>query len=98
MADALYTFKRLRGPRTSPGNRGGAIGCGGERLHPVSIRLASLASQPTLARDLAHILDPTRVQQIGEMDHEGVVLPSNLNKRRMIVLKDFRWRIQESYL
>ena len=49
---------------------------------PISISfcLARCASQPTPARDLAHVLDPARVEQIWEMHYERLLLPNDFGQ------------------
>jgi hypothetical protein len=56
---------------------------------PVSFRLSRGVSEHILPTYLAHILHPTRIQQIVEMDHERALLPNDVNQRSLRVVPDF---------
>ena len=88
-ARCSHTIKSLPRSRTSPGKSQGAIHCGGGRFHPVSFRRTRSVSQPLRPSNLAHILGPASIEQIGQMDHEGALLPDDFNQRNLRVVPDF---------
>jgi hypothetical protein len=89
----IHCTFRVKGNRSAYGHD--AFGdCGEDCTSPPH----RCASQPLRPSDLPHILNPASVEQIGQMDDERALVPSNLNNRRMIASKDLSMATPRSYL